>query len=342
MTLITRAAAAAISLSLFTGLAGAAAKYQIAPAIDPSFFNPFYPVTVNAQSVTPGGTMLVEYHDEWVYGHLSCSNGDCDFIALGLEWVAGLNDVRGVAGAIFNVDTSTVVAYANWPIGTYRGKCYDCGASDYSHARALNDQGEATGAATYPDLGGLHAFKYSSKKGLVDLGTLGGSESYGVDINQRGSVIGRSDTPGNASIRSFIHRRGTMTDLGTLGGANTYAAAINHKDQVVGCSEPAGGLPRVAFKWSDGIMVSLQAPGSGEGCAYDINDAGEAVGQVNGQFVHFSKDNRTRPLASLLKSADLSRWVIYNVVGIDNGGRIYGNGRFENLDQPYVMTPPAP
>lgn len=342
MTSITRAAAAAIALTLFTGLAGAGAKYRIAPAIDPSFFNPFLPATVNAQDLTPGGTMLVEYSDEWNYGHLSCSNGDCDFISLGLEWVEGLSDTRGVAGAIFNVDTETVVAYANWPIGNVRGQCAECGAHDYSYARALNDQGDATGAASYPALGGMHAFKYSGKKGLVDLGTLGGTESYGVDINNRGSVIGRSDMPGNTTVHSFIYRRGTMTDLGSLGGPNTYAAALNNKDEVVGCADPAGGLPRVAFRWRDGVMTALQAPGTGESCAWDVNDAGEAVGRVDGQPTHFTRSNRARPLASLLKPADLAQWVIYDVVGIAADGRIYGNGRFNNIDQPYVMTPPAP
>jgi probable HAF family extracellular repeat protein len=342
MTPITRAAAAAIVFSLFTGPAWSGAKYQIEQALNMGQFNPDVPPLLHARAVTPGGRLLLNVSDDFSTYDMSCLDKDCIPVDLGLDQVNGLSDGPGVAGAIFNFETGAVVAYANWPIGNYRGQCSECGANDYSYARALNDQGEATGAATYPALGGLHAFKFSSKKGLVDLGTLGGSESYGVDINHRGSVIGRSDMPGNISTHSFIHRRGTMTDLGTLGGANTLATAINNKDQVVGCTDQASGLPRVAFKWSEGTMVSLQAPGTGAGCAYDINDAGEAVGWVNGQPTHFSKGNRARTLASLLKSADLSRWVIYDVFGIDADGRLYGNGRFENIDQPFVMTPPAP
>lgn len=342
MTSITRAAAAAIALTLFTGLAGAGAKYRMAQALNLDQFNPDLPLSLWARAVTPGGRLLVAYADDFGSYDMSCLNTDCTPLPLGLEWIDGLSDGPGVAGAIYNVDTRAVNAYANGNIGTFRGKCGDCGANDFSYAMALNDEGAATGAADIPALGARHAFKFSGQKGLVDLGTLGGTESYGIDINNRGSVIGRSDMPGNTTVHSFLYRRGAMTDLGSLGGPNTYAAALNNKDEVVGCADPAGGLPRVAFRWRDGVMTALQAPGTGEGCALDVNDSGEAVGKINGQLTHFSRSNRARTLASLLKPADLERWVIYDVVGIAADGRIYGNGRFNNIDQPYVMTPPAP
>jgi probable HAF family extracellular repeat protein len=46
---------------------------------------------------------------------------------------------------------------------------------------------------------------------MIDLGTLGGTYSYGYGINASGQIAGTASTGGNAAD-------GTMTDLGTLGG----------------------------------------------------------------------------------------------------------------------------
>ena len=53
---------------------------------------------------------------------------------------------------------------------------------------------------------------------MQDLGTLGGSDSFGVAINASGQVTGHADTAGGAA-HAFLWDGTTMLDLGTLGGS---------------------------------------------------------------------------------------------------------------------------
>ncbi len=116
---------------------------------------------------------------------------------------------------------------------------------------------------------------------MADLGTLGGLNSWGRDINNATQVVGESDTADGDS-HAFLWQSGAMTDLGTLGGADSSAAAINSAGDVVGWAEDAQGRRR-AFVWRNGVMTDLNTlikKGSPVLLteARDINDAGEIVG----------------------------------------------------------------
>ena len=70
---------------------------------------------------------------------------------------------------------------------------------------------------------------------MTDLGTLGGTNSYAIAINDRGQVVGYSGTDRGMTGHAFLYSDGAMTDLGTLGGAvGSWASAINDRGQVVG------------------------------------------------------------------------------------------------------------
>jgi probable HAF family extracellular repeat protein len=56
---------------------------------------------------------------------------------------------------------------------------------------------------------------------VTDLGTLGGTFSFGVGINNEGWVAGFSTLPGDLNQHAFLWRNGNLTDLGTLGGPNS-------------------------------------------------------------------------------------------------------------------------
>jgi probable HAF family extracellular repeat protein len=57
---------------------------------------------------------------------------------------------------------------------------------------------------------------------MIDLGTLGGSTSHANGINERGQIVGNSETT-TGERHPFLWEEGTMIDLGTLGGPQNSA-----------------------------------------------------------------------------------------------------------------------
>ena len=61
---------------------------------------------------------------------------------------------------------------------------------------------------------------------VVDIGSLGGSKSFGIGINANGQVTGNAAISGDVDYHAFLYD-GTMHDLGTLGGSNSSGSGIN-------------------------------------------------------------------------------------------------------------------
>ncbi|GAA1971465.1 hypothetical protein GCM10009776_37950 [Microbacterium deminutum] len=120
---------------------------------------------------------------------------------------------------------------------------------------------------------------------MRDLGTLGGLNSYGVDINVWGQVTGTSDTSNEAAHAFRWTSSGGMQDLGTLDIGGSSGTAINELGQVIGVSlfpDPDTGqdVPRQhAFRWTAaGGMQDLGTLGGGSTEATAINNRGQVVG----------------------------------------------------------------
>jgi probable HAF family extracellular repeat protein len=144
---------------------------------------------------------------------------------------------------------------------------------------------------------------------LIDLGTLGGPQSFQLEeeqtfagapasrmINAHGVVTGVADlnvadpySPFCLSdcfvAHSFAWKDGAMTDLGALPGTNdSFANWINDRGELVGASyngvDPASGAPLLeAVLWKDGAVIDLgNLPGGNQSIANGMNERGDVVG----------------------------------------------------------------
>jgi len=121
----------------------------------------------------------------------------------------------------------------------------------------------------------------------VDLGTLGGTRTTPIAINDLGEVVGLSSLAGDLVQRPFLWVDGTMNELDLLPGHTSgQARGLNNRQQVVGMSIPPGFLgffDSRAVLWENGSVIDLNtAATAGAGvvlaAAFGINDAGQIVG----------------------------------------------------------------
>jgi probable HAF family extracellular repeat protein len=150
-----------------------------------------------------------------------------------------------------------------------------------SDGLGINANGQVTGQSYTTGNAEQHAFLWTpttpngASGTMLDLGTLGGTESGGYGVNASGQVAGYSWTTGGANYRAFLYD-GTMHDLGTLGGEFSYGLGINDSGQVTGYSGTTGGDHR-AFLY-DGTMHDLGTLGGAESEGNGINARGQVTG----------------------------------------------------------------
>jgi probable HAF family extracellular repeat protein len=135
---------------------------------------------------------------------------------------------------------------------------------------AYDEQGKKVGRGDLPLRVSVPVRTYD----VTYLGTLGGPDSHGTDLNEKGQVVGHSATAAGAT-HAFVWDGGRMTDLGRGLGTESRAAAINAAGEVVGTYD--ADCQR-AFYWKVG-QEGAPAPLRSE-ClhgALDINDAGQVL-----------------------------------------------------------------
>jgi probable HAF family extracellular repeat protein len=230
----------------------------------------------------------------------------------GNSYAYGINNAGQVVGTS-ETESGAVYAYRTLPNG---GAMQSLGAFDggiQSDGRAINELGQVTGTSRF-GLFDTHAFLYSGNPGnggtMIDLGTLGGSNSAGVGINSAGHVVGESDLPfddtlGEAPRHPFLYRNGVMHDLGTLGGLYGSANSINASGAIVGHS-------------------SLTSDGSHAFLYTGVPGAGGSMVDLENWL------NTANPVAG-------GQWLLHSASSINDLGYITGQGLFNGNNRAYLL-----
>jgi probable HAF family extracellular repeat protein len=177
-----------------------------------------------------------------------------------------------VVGAVAS-PSSAAVKYGVTDLGTLGGETTFAGQSS-SRAYGINVAGHVVGFALAPDKH-AHAFLYRDGQ-MLDLGTLtgpaGGARGFSTAyaVNDRGQVVGFSDTATSAADRAFVYDNGVMTDLGA-----GRAYGINAGGQIVGES-----LGR-AVAYENGRARDLGTLDGTRSGARAINAAGQVFGSAD-------------------------------------------------------------
>ena len=110
----------------------------------------------------------------------------------------------------------------------------------------VNNQGQVVGNSDLPGDTTFHAFLWTKRTGMQDLGTLSGDvASLSISINDAGSVVGAS-LDANFNLRAFLWEKGAMTELNTLiaGDSPLYllsGCSINSRGEITGLGLTSAG-----------------------------------------------------------------------------------------------------
>jgi probable HAF family extracellular repeat protein len=229
-------------------------------------------------------------------------------------WAAGINNQNEVAGVAENTTqeptcagTSQVFQFK--PVIWAEGRVHKLATfpgDPVGMAWGINYWGQATGYSGNCTTA-LHALLWQNGK-AVDLGSLGGINREGVDINNWGQVCGVSYLPGDLYYHAFLWTWGVMTDLGTLpGDVNSSGDGLNDWGQVVGGSYDAAGNSR-AYIWQNGVMTDLNTLIAPNSPLYLL----EATGTINdeGQIAGIALQISTGETHAFLATPTMGDWEI--------------------------------
>ena len=174
--------------------------------------------------------------------------------------VAGSSYTNSTPNASTNIPTTDPFLWKNGimtDLGTLGGV--------YGIAQCANNRGQVIGQSSLAETpgaclnqgSGCHAFLWH-KGTLSDLGTLGGTFSIALWLNDAGEAVGGATTAGDQAFRATLWKQAVIKDLGTLpGDCFSRADAINSKGQIVGGSFNCDTNTARAVLWNNGSIIDL-------------------------------------------------------------------------------------
>lgn len=194
-----------------------------------------------------------------------------------------------------------------------------------------------------------HPFYWDDEKGMIDMGTLGGTCAQPNAMNNRGQIVGVSNVAGDSSWHGFMWDHGVLTDVGTLGGTISSAVWVNNAGHVIGYATTPGDQYSHGYLWRNGVMIDLGSlPGGNCSNVWGINASEQIVGGsldcqsgLNGTG-HASLWENGGPMVDLntlvAPGSDLTLTYAYFV---NDRGEIAVSGALPNGDQHAVLLIPC-
>lgn len=174
-------------------------------------------------------------------------------------------------------------------------------------ATGINERGEIAGHVFVPGEK-TRAVRWDTAGRVHDLGSLGGSYSEPVAINDRGTVIGRA-TDAAGEWKAVRAVRGTKFKALPSQGTGARSVSVNNADVVV------GNVKDHAVRWDGNDTTELAVlPGTGRVFVKGINDAGTGVGSSDERAVTWDPLGRVTALP-LPAGIDTTRPLAINAAG---------------------------
>ncbi|MGE5616069.1 MAG: hypothetical protein ACM3X5_04065 [Bacillota bacterium] len=203
-------------------------------------------------------------------------------------WQDGATKSLGIAGEPQDINRSGDVVGYFFPCGeigcgAQRGFYYSNGVvtdigslgNNVTAANGVNDKGVVVGYSRLPNSSTDHAVMW--KDGVLkDLGTLGGTNSYAVDVNN-GVILGTADAPDGVNhMVTWDINGGLLLDY----GPRLAGHSINDHGAIVGNNLDTGKpflLEDGTFTWLLDLPA-MRAQGWTAFAPFDIDDHGSVVG----------------------------------------------------------------
>ncbi len=140
-------------------------------------------------------------------------------------------------------------------------------------ATSVNCNGQVVGSSDSPGTDWpANAFLYNAGGPLIDLGTLGGQESFAYGINESGQIAGEAQTASGAWHGVLWSVGGATVDL----GSGFIATAINNEGLIGGVSTQT--LHAAIYNMSTGSITDIGTLGGAQSQVNGMSDRGLAVG----------------------------------------------------------------